>query len=157
MNALVPLLVALPLLGAAVTLVFGRNTRLQAIVTVVTLALVSIIAATLLVVVDRDAPDRGQVGGWQAPFGIVLSSTGSPPSCCSSRASCCSRSCCSRSARARPTATGEAPVSIFNPTYLILAAGIFDAFIAGDLFNLYVGFEMLLVACYVLITLGGTE
>ena len=48
-------------------------------------------------------------------------------------------------------------MTIFNPTYLILAAGIFNAFIAGDLFNLYVGFEILLVASYVLITLRSTE
>ena len=45
MSALVPLLVALPLLGAAVTLVFGRNARLQVFVTVATLAIVSVIAA----------------------------------------------------------------------------------------------------------------
>ena len=51
----------------------------------------------------------------------------------------------------------ETPVSIYFPTYLILAAGVFTAFIAGDLFNLYVGFEILLVSIYVLITLGGTE
>ena len=47
-------------------------------------------------------------------------------------------------------------MSIFHPTYLILAAGLFDAFVAGDLFNLYVGFEILLAASYVLLTLGGT-
>ena len=39
----------------------------------------------------------------------------------------------------------ETPVSIFHPSYLILSAGVFNAFIAGDLFNLYVGFEILLV------------
>src|SRR5690606_3384105 len=39
----------------------------------------------------------------------------------------------------------------------ILAAGVMTAFVAGDLFNLYVAFEILLVASYVLITLGGTE
>jgi multicomponent Na+:H+ antiporter subunit D len=33
---------------------------------------------------------------------------------------------------------------------------VFDAFVAGDLFNLYVAFEMLLAASYVLLTLGGT-
>jgi multicomponent Na+:H+ antiporter subunit D len=38
----------------------------------------------------------------------------------------------------------------------VLGAGVCAAFIAGDLFNLYVGFEILLVASYVLITLGGT-
>ena len=36
------------------------------------------------------------------------------------------------------------PVSIFLPTYLVLAAGVCDAFLAGDLFNLFVGFEVLL-------------
>jgi multicomponent Na+:H+ antiporter subunit D len=50
----------------------------------------------------------------------------------------------------------ETPVSIFHPTYLVLSAGLFNAFIAGDLFNMYVGFEMLLSASYVLLTLGGT-
>ncbi len=40
---------------------------------------------------------------------------------------------------------------------MLAAAGVLDAFMAGDLFNLYVAFEMLLVASYVLITLGGSE
>jgi multicomponent Na+:H+ antiporter subunit D len=35
-------------------------------------------------------------------------------------------------------------------------AGVSNAFLAGDLFNLYVGFEILLMASYVLLTLGGT-
>ncbi|PXA79651.1 Na+/H+ antiporter subunit D, partial [Auritidibacter sp. NML120779] len=48
------------------------------------------------------------------------------------------------------------PVSIFHPTYLILTAGVSNAFLAGDLFNLYVGFEILLTASYVLLTMGGT-
>ena len=51
----------------------------------------------------------------------------------------------------------ETPLSIYHPTYLVLTAGVSNAFLAGDLFNLYVGFEILLVASYVLITLGGTE
>ena len=50
----------------------------------------------------------------------------------------------------------EAPLSIFHPTYLVLTAGVTNAFLSGDLFNLYVGFEILLVASYVLLTLGGT-
>ena len=52
--------------------------------------------------------------------------------------------------------SGDTPVSIFNPAYLILCAGVSNAFLAGDLFNLYVGFEMLLSASYVLLTLGAT-
>ena len=50
----------------------------------------------------------------------------------------------------------ETPVSIFHPTFLLLMAGVSNAFLAGDLFNLFVGFEILLFASYVLLTLGGT-
>jgi multicomponent Na+:H+ antiporter subunit D len=38
----------------------------------------------------------------------------------------------------------------------VLIAGVSNAFLAGDLFNLYVGFEILLMASYVLLTLGGS-
>ncbi|MDR4157066.1 Na+/H+ antiporter subunit D, partial [Bacillus cereus] len=45
----------------------------------------------------------------------------------------------------------------YYPSYLVLSAGVSDAFLAGDLFNLYIGFEILLAASFVLITLGGTR
>ncbi len=38
----------------------------------------------------------------------------------------------------------------------MLVAGVSNAFLSGDLFNLFVSFEMLLFASYVLLTLGGT-
>ena len=60
--------------------------------------------------------------------------------------------------QAMPTATTrwrETPLSIFHPTYLVLTAGVANAFLAGDLFNLFVGFEILLFSSYVLITLRG--
>jgi multicomponent Na+:H+ antiporter subunit D len=37
----------------------------------------------------------------------------------------------------------------------VLAAGVSASFVTGDLFNLFVAFEMMLVASYVLLTLGG--
>ena len=49
------------------------------------------------------------------------------------------------------------PISIFHPTFLILVTGVSNAFIAGDLFNLFVSFEILLTASYVLLTSGGTR
>ena len=49
------------------------------------------------------------------------------------------------------------PLSIFHPAYLIMVAGVSDAFLSGDLFNLFVAFEMLLSGSYVLLTFGGTE
>ena len=42
----------------------------------------------------------------------------------------------------------------FQSVYLILAAGVGASFLTGDLFTLFVAFEMMLTASYVLITLG---
>src|SRR5690606_20325733 len=51
----------------------------------------------------------------------------------------------------------SAPLAVYHPTFLVLVAGVSNAFLAGDLFNLFVSFEMLLFASYVLLTLGGTD
>jgi multicomponent Na+:H+ antiporter subunit D len=45
----------------------------------------------------------------------------------------------------------------YHPTYLVLSAGVAQAFLSGDLFNLFVAFELLLMASYVLLTLEGTD
>jgi multicomponent Na+:H+ antiporter subunit D len=39
----------------------------------------------------------------------------------------------------------------------VLAAGVGASFLAGDLFNLFVAFELMLTASYVLLTLGGRQ
>jgi multicomponent Na+:H+ antiporter subunit D len=142
MTWLVPLVVLLPLIGAASALILGRSRRLQHFTTFAVLSAVLVVSIVLLVVVDSSGPLVMEVGGWQAPFGIVL---------VVDRLSALMLVVSSLVLLAVLT-----PVSIYYPTYLILATGVFTAFIAGDLFNLYVGFEMLLVASYVLITLGGT-
>jgi multicomponent Na+:H+ antiporter subunit D len=51
---------------------------------------------------------------------------------------------------------GGFPATVFHPAYLILTAGVCLSFLTGDLFTLFVGFEMLLTASYVLVTIGGT-
>ena len=43
----------------------------------------------------------------------------------------------------------------FQSVYLIMAAGVAASFVVGDLFTLFVAFEMMLTASYVLLTLGG--
>ncbi|MEJ1089577.1 Na+/H+ antiporter subunit D [Microbacterium sp. Mu-80] len=158
MSALVPLIVMLPLLGAAVTLIFGRNARLQIFVSAGTLAAVSIIAAVLLYAVDTGGQAFAvSVGGWPVPFGIVLYVDRFAALLVVISSIVLLAVLLFSIGQGSADGAEETPISIFNPTYLILAAGIFDAFIAGDLFNLYVGFEILLVASYVLITLGSTE
>jgi len=157
MSALVPLLVTLPFLGAAVTLIFGRRPRLQVAVSVVTLSLVVVIASVLLATVDQGAPIAVSVGGWPIPIGIVLYVDRLAALLVLVSSIVLIAVLLFSVGQGAADGDQETPVSIFYPSYLILSAGIFTAFVAGDLFNLYVGFEILLVASYVLITLGSTE
>lgn len=157
MSALVPLLVTLPLLGAGVNLVLGRHRRIQIAVSVATLTAVTVIAGGLLAAVDGGSPVAVAVGGWPVPFGIALYVDRLSALLVMVSAVVLLAVLLFSVGQGAADGDEDTPVSIFHPSYLILAAGIFDAFIAGDLFNLYVAFEILLVASYVLITLGGTR
>ena len=157
LQSMVPLMVLIPLIAAAGVLSLGRRLRVQRIITVVALILTTAVSVALLIGVDAVGTIVVDVGGWPAPFGIVL---------VVDRMSALLLVVSSVVLLAvlvfsvgQNIAFGddETPVTIFNPAYLILATGVYAAFIAGDLFNLYVGFEILLVSSYVLITLGGTE
>lgn len=157
MSLLIPLPVLLPLLGAAVNLMLARRARWQAIVTVLTLAATLAVNIVMLMWVDSEGPFVTAMGGWEAPIGIVLV-VDRLAALMLVISSIVTLSVFVYAVGQELIDGGEnTPLSIFNPAYLILCAGVFNAFMAGDLFNLYVGFEMLLVSSYVLMTLNATE
>ncbi|QTX05718.1 Na+/H+ antiporter subunit D [Agromyces archimandritae] len=158
MNAtpLVPLVVLLPLLGAGLSLMLGRHPRAQIAVGSTVLSAVAIIAIVLLVTVDTAGGLVVHIGDWQAPFGITLVVDRLAAVMLLISAIVLIVVLVYAVGQGIADRNRETPVSIFHPSYLILSAGVFDAFIAGDLFNLYVAFEILLSASYVLLTLGGT-
>lgn len=156
MTPLVPLAVLIPLAGAALALAVPGHRRLQQGITLTALGAVVALSGVLMWAVDTHGTLVMEVGGWAAPFGIAL---------VIDRISALMLAVSSivllgvflfSIGQGLADGDEETPVSIYYPTYLVLGAGVFNAFIAGDLFNLYVGFEILLVASYVLITLGGT-
>jgi multicomponent Na+:H+ antiporter subunit D len=153
---LVPLVVLLPLLGAATALILGRHRKAQMAVSLGVLAAVTVIAAVLLVSVDASGPAVVYIGGWDAPWGITLVVDRLSAIMLVISAIMLLVVLVYSVGQGIADQHRETPVSIFHPSYLILSAGVFNAFIAGDLFNLYVGFEILLSASYVLLTLGGT-
>jgi multicomponent Na+:H+ antiporter subunit D len=152
---LAPLPVVLPLLGAGLALVFTRSSRAQRTVSVVVLATVLAVAIALLVLADTQGIQSVPIGGWPAPLGIVL--VVDRLSALMLVVSATVTLGVLVYAVGQGRSDDETPVSIYHPTYLVLAAGVSNTFLSGDLFNIYVGFEMLLVASYVLLTLGGTE
>jgi multicomponent Na+:H+ antiporter subunit D len=150
-TALLVLPVLLPLLGAALSVLFGRSRRIQRAVGLATLTAVAGLAVALLVVVDRDGPVSTTSGGWPASFGIVL---------VADRLSALMLAVAALMllsvlvyAIGQPGA--ERNHVGFQSVYLVLAAGVASAFLTGDLFTLFVSIEMMLTASYVLITLGG--
>jgi multicomponent Na+:H+ antiporter subunit D len=154
---LVPLVVLLPLLGAAAALTQAKHPRVQTLIAVGVLGAVLVVGAILLVAVDAHGAIAVEIGGWKAPFGIVLVVDRLAALLLVVSAAVLLAVLVFSVGQGLADGDRETPVSIYYPTYLILATGVFNAFLAGDLFNLYVSFEILLVASYVLITVGGTE
>ncbi|MGY1651583.1 Na+/H+ antiporter subunit D [Geodermatophilus sp. SYSU D01119] len=155
-GVLAPLPVLLPLLGAAGALLVARHPTFQRTLSTLVLTAVLAVSVVLLFVADANGADAVSVGGWPVPLGIVL---------VVDRLSALMLVVASTVAlgvlvfavgQGAADGSEETPLSIFHPTFLVLVAGVSNAFLAGDLFNLYVGFEILLMASYVLLTLGGT-
>ncbi|WP_449277152.1 Na+/H+ antiporter subunit D [Leucobacter sp. GX24907] len=157
MIALVPLAVLIPLGGAALALAVPGHRRLQQAITLVALGAVAVLSGVLMWLVDSAGTLVMEVGGWAAPFGIALVVDRVSALMLIVSALVLLGVFLFSIGQGLADGDEDTPVSIYYPTYLVLGAGVFNAFIAGDLFNLYVGFEILLVASYVLITLGGTQ
>ncbi|WP_199434889.1 Na+/H+ antiporter subunit D [Qaidamihabitans albus] len=151
MNALVPLPVLLPLLAAALSLVVGHVPAVQRLLNVLVLSGIVVVAAMLLVRADSSGPVVLQLGGYAPPFGITL---------IADRLSALlllvsivvMLAVLVFAIGQRITDRGRASTSTaFHPMYLVLCAGVSLAYLTGDLFNLFVGFEVMLSASYVLI------
>lgn len=153
---LVALPVVLPILGAGLSLAFASIRRLQGIISAGVLSLVLVVAAALVVMAGS-----GQivldVGGWAAPVGITL--VADRLSAIMLLTSVTVTLLVLLYSLAQGAADGDeaAPIAVYHPAFLLLSAGVSNAFLSGDLFNVYVGFELLLTASFVLITLGGTR
>jgi multicomponent Na+:H+ antiporter subunit D len=153
MSALLALPIALPLGAAALAILVGRSRVAQRVISVGTLSALLVTSIVLLVRVDSDGPAATQAGGWPAPLGITLIAD--------------------RFAAVMVVVSLVMLLSVlvyaigqggaerrhvgFHPVYLGLTAGVTAALLTGDLFNLFVSFEVMLTASYVLLTLGGRQ
>lgn len=93
------------------------------------------------------------VGGWAAPYGIALYAdafSGLMISVCSLVGLAAALYLPTYSARVLQLRQG-----LIHPLIQFLFIGVHGTFIAGDLFNLYVWFEVLLISSFILLTLAG--
>ncbi|MBS0002420.1 MAG: Na+/H+ antiporter subunit D, partial [Thioalkalivibrio sp.] len=150
-SLIVGLPVVLPLLLGALSLAFWRSHPTQRFLGVAGSALLLLLSVQLLL----DTWEHGhlvmEMGAWPAPFGIVLVSD--------------------MLAAIMVVLTGIIGLATalyslagigvrherfgYYPLFHLLLAGVNGAFLTGDIFNLYVWFEVMLVASFALLILGG--
>ena len=151
MKLFVLLPILIPFLTAIGVLLARRGPRIRRGLSLGGAVLLLIAAIELLVLVWQDGVQVVQVGGWPAPFGITLV------------ADLLSAIMVLLAALmglgvivyGRGTVGQHAEHFGYSALLLLLLMGVNGAFLTGDMFNLYVWFELLLIASFVLLTLGG--
>ena len=151
MNLIIVLPIIIPLLFAIVMLFFWKNIKVHKVLNVIA----SLFSLAVSIILLSDVKSSGiisfQVGSWQAPFGISLVAD------------------LLASIMVLITAVIGLAASIYSlglmdeqrekflyyPLLQILLMGINGAFLTGDIFNLYVWFEVMLISSFVLLALGG--
>jgi multicomponent Na+:H+ antiporter subunit D len=150
-NQLLAVPIVVPIIGAAASILVGRSRRAQRAISVFCLVTVLAAAVAIFVDVDRHGPAATQAGGWRAPVGITL--VADRLSALMLVVGAVMLLVVLVYAIGQPGA--ERGHVGFQSVYLVLTAGVSASFLTGDLFNLFVAFEMMLTASYVLMTLGG--
>jgi multicomponent Na+:H+ antiporter subunit D len=151
MSQLPVLPILIPLIMAAVSLLLWRQRRLQQLLGVLGTAAHLGVALTLLQAVRREGFVVLQLGNWPAPFGISLVAD-------LFSAMMVVMVGIMGLAVAVYSIAGVDPEREFFGYYAflqLLLAGVSGCFLTGDLFNLYVWFEVMLMASFVLMALGG--
>ncbi|MFD2190863.1 monovalent cation/H+ antiporter subunit D [Pistricoccus aurantiacus] len=150
MQHLIILPVVLPLAtGAMLLLNRQRNTRIRRNVGLLATALLVVIAIALVAKAASGEVDYYALGDWQPPFGIIL---------VLDRLSALMVLLTSLLALACvifASAGEDDQGSNFHGLFQLQLMGINGAFLTGDLFNLFVFFEVLLLASYALLVHGG--
>ncbi|MCZ7685354.1 MAG: proton-conducting transporter membrane subunit [Sandaracinaceae bacterium] len=153
MTHVVALPVLAPLALAAVALAVRRWRRVQEAICVLASAGSAAISIALLVRVRAEGLLVTQLGGWPAPFGIafvadLLSTTLLVAISVVAFLVVVYATC---------AVDRERRSAGLLPLMLVLLAGASGALLTGDVFNLFVWFEVMLFASFVLVALGGTR
>jgi multicomponent Na+:H+ antiporter subunit D len=152
-SALVALTVVGPLLAAALTLGFRTRSRLRDALTLTTLVGATGAAAAILIEVERGGSIVVRVGGWDPELGIVL--VADMFAALVLVVAMATILVVEIFAIGQRRSAAGADPHVVGPVLLVLTSGVALAILTGDLFTLFVAFEMILVASYVLLTHQG--
>lgn len=151
MRAEVALPILVPLFFGALSLIAWRSNLMQRVLGIIGSVTLLICSIWLLISVLDQGHVVMQMGGWMAPYGITLVAD--------------------LLSAIMVVLTGMMAVAIaiyslssaspshekfgYYPLMHLLLAGVAGSFLTGDIFNLYVWFEVMLIASFALLILGG--
>ncbi len=151
MSSLVVLPILVPALTAALCLAVWRSTPAKRLLGVTGSALHLAAAVALLARVISEGPQAMQTGSWPVPFGITI--VADHLSALMVLLGALMGLATAIYSLADIDESGQR--FDFFPLLHVLLTGVSGAFLTGDLFNLYVWFEVMLMSSFVLIVLGG--
>ena len=143
--------IILTIVGGAVLLMLRDNTKIQGVLACMILALLVLADALLLSRVLENGPITMVMGRWLPPFGIAFTvdAFGALLALISGVVALlvCIYSLVDISIAGRRFG--------FYPLLVLLMTGVSGSFLTGDIFNLYVWFEVMLISSFGLLILGG--
>src|SRR5690625_177674 len=153
MNNLLVLPMVIPLLTGIMLVFFKRFVPVQRWVSVLALIANGIISIVILNRIQDKGILHLNFGGWKPPYGILF--VGDSFAMLLVLTTNIVAVVCILYAMFSIGAAREK--TFFYPFVHFLIAGVNGSFLTGDLFNLFVCFEVMLLASYILITLGGKK
>ncbi|MBA4536033.1 Na+/H+ antiporter subunit D [Bacillus aquiflavi] len=148
---IIPLLI--PLLTGIILMFIPKKVKLQRVISLIA-SLITVGAAVILVnKVYKDGIQTVNLSSWDAPFGITLVSD-MLSALLVLTTSIIALATIIYSFR---SIGEEREKFYYYPVVQFLLVGVLGAFSTGDIFNMFVFFEVMLMASYVLLVLGGTK
>ncbi|SFI97497.1 Na+/H+ antiporter subunit D [Jannaschia pohangensis] len=148
------LLLPLPIVIAFATAIlafFFRNGSEGRWISVIGSALMLVTGCILLSEVMANGPQAAQMGNWPAPFGITLVAD----TLSAVMVVITGITALAVSVYATADVTRDMEQQGYHALFQVLIAGVTGAFLTGDLFNLYVWFEVMLISSFGLLVMGG--
>ncbi|MFC6334408.1 Na+/H+ antiporter subunit D [Paenibacillus septentrionalis] len=153
MNNLIVAPLLIPLLTAIMLIFFRNQLGFQRWVSGISALLNILIAVILVGQIHSEGIQTLYMGGWLPPYGIVFVAD-MLAGLLILTASIVGAACLFYSF----SSIGEERERMYvYPLVHFLLAGVYGSFLTGDLFNLFVCFEVMLIASYALIVLGGSK
>lgn len=153
MNNLIILPIIIPFIIGAILIIFAKHHKLQRVISGSAMIALLLFTIYLTALVYNEGIIVLETGNWPAPFGIVLVADLFATLMLLLTA-IISTACLFFAFK---TITTKRERFHFYPFYFFLLVGVNGAFLTGDIFNLFVFFEVLLLSSYGLIVHGGTK